>query len=534
MMNKLLLLATSVALTCFTSQTYAQAPVLGKSSSFALFTTDGAVSNTGLSHLTGNIGTNNGSSTNFGNVDGVMHDADGTTAEAAADLTVAYNQLNAVIPNYFPSPLLGNGQVLLPGTYAIGQSATLNNILTLDGQGNEDAVFIFQIQGSFSSSAGAQVLLTNGALACNVFWKIEGLVDLATNTNMKGTIVANNAAIILNSGASLEGRALSTTGAVTVAGVTVTTPLGCGTPILTGPTPPELNTVVCYTIFSGNGEVTNSGISFVTGDVGSNTGLTTGFQEDNVDGTIHLNPDTSTAQCAEDLDDVYAYINTLPIDIELLYPAAFGQELVLTPHTYLMDAATVLNGTVYLNAQDNVDAVFVIKINGAVSTSTYASVVLQNGAQAKNVYWKIDGATNLNDYTDFKGTVIGNNGAVILNTGATVEGRILTTSGGISTFSIDAKMTPGCNTLGINDNATTKMSAQLYPNPFTSSLNIIMGGLDSRSSELTIYNTLGVLVLKTILIETTTTIPMDLATGIYYYRITGKDGSQQSGKLISK
>ena len=277
-MNKFLLLAASVAV-MFVAQSYGQAPVLGTSSGFALFSTNGAVSNTGLSQLTGNVGTNNGSSTNFGNVDGVMHDGDGATAQAAIDLTVAYNQLSASVPNYFPDALLGNGQILTAGTYAIGQSATLNNTLTLNGQGNENAVFIFQVQGSFSSAAAAQVVLTNGALACNVFWKIEGLVDLAANTVMKGTIIANNAAIIFNSGVVLEGRALSTTGAVTVSGVTVRTPLGCGSPTLTGPAEPPHNTVLCYTVFSGNGEVTNSGVSFVTGDVGTNVGLTTVFKQ---------------------------------------------------------------------------------------------------------------------------------------------------------------------------------------------------------------------------------------------------------------
>ncbi len=532
-MNKILLLATSVAIFCITIQTHAQAVVFGESASFALFSTDGAVSNTGLSQLTGNVGTNNGSSTNFGNVDGVMHDADGTSANAAADLTIAYNELNAAIPDYFPAALLGNGQVLVPGTYSIGQSATLDNTLILDGEGDANAVFIFQVQGSFSSSAGAQVFLTNGALACNVFWKIEGLVDLATNTEMKGTIVANNAAIILNSGASLEGRALSTTGAVTVSGVTVRTPLGCGTAVLTGPVAPELNSVACYTVFSGNGEVTNSGVSFVTGDVGSNMGLTTGFQAGNVVGTIHEIPDTSTAQCALDLNNVYDYLNTLPVDIELLYPAAFGQDLVLTPHTYLMDAATVLTGTMSFNAQGNADAVFVIKINGAISTSTYASVVLLNGAQAKNVFWKIDGATNLNDYTEFKGTVVGNNGAVILNTGVAIEGRVLSTSGGITTFGIDAQMTPGCDALSINDNTTTTKSVEFYPNPFKSSLNVKMNGFDSNSAELTIYNTMGVIVLKTTITEMTKSIPMNLSTGIYLYELNSKDGLQQRGKLLA-
>ena len=239
-MKKLLLLATTVATMCLGTM-HAQAPVLGTSSNFALFSSNGAVTNTGMSIITGDVGTNNGAATNFGNVNGVMHDADGATAIAAADLIIAYNQLNAAIPNFFPAALLGNGQTLTAGTYSIGQTASLNNTLTLDGGGNPNSVFIFQIGGAFSSAANSQVVLTNGAKACNVFWKIEGLVDLATNTAMKGTIVANNAAIILNTGVSLEGRALSTTGAVTVAGVTIAKPLGCGTPVLTGPAQPVLN-----------------------------------------------------------------------------------------------------------------------------------------------------------------------------------------------------------------------------------------------------------------------------------------------------
>jgi len=531
-MYKFLRLAASVAVLFFADQTHSQAPVLGTSSTFALFSTNGAVSNTGLSHLTGNVGTNNGSSTNFGNVDGVMHDADGTTAIAAADLTIAYNQLDAAIPNFFPAPLLGNGQTLNAGTYAIGESASLNNTLTLDGQNNADAVFIFQIEGAFSSAAAAQVLLINGALACNVFWKVEGLVDLATNTLLKGTIVANNAAIILNSGVVIEGRALSTTGAVTISGATVRTPLGCGSPILTGPIAPVLNQVACYTVFSGNGEVTNSGISFITGDVGTNVGLTTGFQEENVTGTIHENPDSSTAQTALQLGNVYTYLNTLPVDIELLYPAAFGNNLVLTPHTYLMNAATVVNGMVYLNAQQNPDAVFVIKIVGALSTSTNAAVILQNGAQAKNVFWTIDGATSLNDFSNFKGTIIGNNGAVILNTGVTIEGRILTTNGGVSTFGISAQMTPGCEALGL---VTTEQSiVQFYPNPFKAEINISISDFESGTTDLRIYNIVGELVLKTTLNQAVTNLPVNLPAGMYCYIMTGADGAQRTGKLISQ
>lgn len=259
-MKKILQGAVMSALMCFASQVIAQAPVLGSAANFALFSSNGAVSNTGLSHITGHVGTNNGSSTNFGNVDGVMHDSDGATAAAAADLIVAYNQLNAAIPNFFPAPLLGNGQTLTAGTYSITQSTVLDNTLILDGGGNANSVFIIKVGGAFSSTSGAEVILTNGALACNVFWKVEGLVDLGTNTKIKGTIVANNAAIVFNSGVSLEGRALSTTGAVTVSGVTVVKPQGCGSVVLTGPAQPVLNSVACFTIFTGSGTVNNTGV----------------------------------------------------------------------------------------------------------------------------------------------------------------------------------------------------------------------------------------------------------------------------------
>lgn len=537
-MNKKLLIIMPLAmatLLLLPNLANAQSPALGTTKDFALFSSNGAVSNTSLSHLTGNVGTNNGSSTNFGNVDGVMHDSDGATAIAAADLILTYNQLDAAIPTFFPAPLLGNGQELNPGIYFIGANASLDNTLTLNGQGDANSIFIIQIEGAFSSSAGSQVVLTNGALACNVFWKVEGLVDLATNTVIKGTIVANNAAIIFNTGVLLEGRALSTTGAITVSGVTVTTPVGCGSVELTGPVAPPLNTVACYTIFSGSGSVVNTGVTFVTGDVGTNVGLTTGFEAENVTGTVHANPDVSTAQCAEDLNGVYTYLNVLPTDIELLYPADFGNDLVLTPHTYAMNGATVLNGKVYLNAMGDENAVFVIKINGALSTSTYAAVELINGAQAKNIYWKVDGAVDLNDYTEFKGTLICNNGAMIINLGTTLEGRALSTTGGVSTFSINATATPGCTVLGNPEVSIAAVSAKLYPNPFTNTLNIeIDAAFHNSQSELNIYNGVGALVYQKTLTDSTTSIPIGFTSGIYFYKVTSDKGTIQSGKLISK
>ena len=515
---------------------FGQAPTLGTSANFVLFTSVGAVTNTGISHLTGNVGTNSGSSTGFGNVDGVMHDGDGTSGQCAADLTLAYNQLNNTIPTFFPASLLGNGQILNAGVYSIPSVATLNGDLTLDAQNNPNAVFIFKIEGAFSSAANSQVKLVHGAQACNVFWKIEGLVDLATGTIMKGTIVANNAAISINTGAILEGRALSTSGAVLVDGILSYKPIGCGSVILNGPTAPNLNSTICYTIFSTNGSVSNAGVTYATGDVGTNVGLTTGFDALNVTGMIHPIPDTSTAAAASDLLTAYNYLNVLPFDIELLYPAQFGNDLVLTPHTYLLNAATVLTNTVYLDAQNNANAVFVIQINGALSTSTYAKVLLVNGAQAKNVYWKIDGAVLISDYSQFKGTIICNNGAVDLLTGVSLEGRAMTTTGALSVAAITSTMTVGCATMGVNQNVASSEMVNFYPNPFSKVLNVNLNAASNLNEvQLYVYDVYGREVYTTTINDLITQLDMSkLSSGVYFYKINSLNKTIQFGGLIAK
>ncbi|MEO8759718.1 MAG: ice-binding family protein, partial [Bacteroidia bacterium] len=471
MKNKLFIGITAVTLLASSKNTFAQAPNLGTVSNFVLFSTNGAVTNTGISHITGNVGTNSGSSTGFGNVNGGMHDGDGTSAQCSADLLTAYNQLAGTTATLFPANLLGNGQVLTPGVYSVSDAATINLVLTLDAQTNPNAVFILKIQGSLSTNANAKIKLVNGAKACNVFWQVEGLVSMAAGTTMRGTVIANNAAINMNTGDTLEGRALSTAGAVTLDGLFAYTPIGCGSPVLSGPTAPNLGAAACYAIFSANGAVSNSGTSYITGDVGSNSSSPTGYNSLNVTGTIHTIPDGSTAQCATDLLNAYTYVNALTPDIELLYPAQFGNNLVLTPHAYLLNAATVFTDTLYLDAQGNANAVFIIKINGALSTSTYSKVILTNGAQSKNVFWKVEGAVGINNYSVFRGTIICHNGAMgAINTGVTFDGRALTTTGALTTTAVQvvATMIPSdCATAAIKSYNELNNVVKVYPNPFT-------------------------------------------------------------------
>ena len=539
MKTKLLISLTTVFLFLMNFSSFGTSINLGTAADYVLFSTNGSLTNTGISQLTGNVGSNNGSSTGFGNVNGVMHDQDGSSAQCAADLLIAYNQLNSAIPTFFPSSLLGNGVTLIPGIYSVSGASTLNRDLTLDGKNDPTSKFIFQLNGSFSTSAESKVRLINGARACNVFWKVEGLVSIAPGTFMRGTVIANNAAVIATTRDTIEGRLLSTAGAITIDGTLAYTPVQYGAPLLTGPNAPDLKSAECFTLFTSDGPVENTGVSHIDGSIGTNVGSVTGFNPLFVTGFLHPIPDGTTAQCSADLLRAYNFLNTIPDDIELLYPAQFGRNLVLTPHTYIMKAAATFTDSLYLNALGNPDAVFVIKINGALTTSTYSKVLLINGAQAKNVYWKIEGAVNINNYSVFCGTIVCNNGALgAINAGVILNGKALLTTGALSTASITTIMPAICTLTGIAsvENGNTNPIITFAPNPFRDYTTISLNDASKNITyDLNVYNEVGMVVINSKITNSVTTLKTGmLHTGIYFYKVSDNGKLIQSGKLISQ
>lgn len=537
MKKRILYSIAAISLLLIPKIIFSQAPNLGSAADFVIFSTNGAILNTGTTHVTGHVGTNNGSSTGFGNVNGMMHDENGTSAQAAVDLLIAYNDLNGAIPDFTPAPLLGNGDILTPGVYSITGATTLNLDLLLDGENDADAVFIFQIAGPLSTNAHSKVKLLNGTQACNVFWKVEGLVDMATGTTMRGTVIVNNAGINMNSGDTLEGRILTTNGAITLDGVSANLPIGCGSPTLLGPSAPLFGEAGCYGVFSSDGPVENLGITTVNGDVGANVGLTSGFDPLLVSGTIHAIPDGSTNQAAIDLLVAYNYINTLSHDIELLYPAQFGANLVLTPHTYVLNAATSLTDTVYLNARGNSNAVFVLKINGALETTSYSKVVLMNGALAENVYWLVNGAVNIQNNSIFNGTIV-SQGAITIYSGATVNGNILCGVGAIETNAITAaaEIPSDCGTIvSVTELSSDNESISMYPNPFQHTFTIHVKDVHAmNTAQFTLYNALGSEVVTKTLRNATTMIETgSIPSGIYFYRLISSNQEIHTGRLIA-
>lgn len=211
--------------------TIAQAPDFGTATGFALYTSDGAVTNTSVSSIAGNIGTNAGAITGFDGsttVNGNFYTQDDTTAKAAIDLLTAYYQLfntPTTIPGH--AALFGT-EVITAGVYGIGGAGSVNGNLTLDAENNANAVFIFKFAGAFTVGAGSTILLSNGALAGNVFWIVEGAISMAANIIMKGTLIAHDAANSLGTSSDLEGRMYSTKGAVNVNTDVITKPTSGG------------------------------------------------------------------------------------------------------------------------------------------------------------------------------------------------------------------------------------------------------------------------------------------------------------------
>ncbi|WP_441246456.1 ice-binding family protein [Kitasatospora sp. McL0602] len=108
------------------------------------------------------------------------------------------------------------GRTLDPGVYKATSSINLTGTLTLDAHGDPNAVWVFQIGSTLITASDSHVLLTNGAAPCNVFWQVGSSATIGTDTTFVGTIMTL-ASIGMNTGASLDGRALAqTAGSVTL------------------------------------------------------------------------------------------------------------------------------------------------------------------------------------------------------------------------------------------------------------------------------------------------------------------------------
>ena len=230
----------------------AAAPNLGVASTFAVFGGGAGITNQGTSTaITGDMGTTGASTMitgfhssvfsyaetplNVGAVNGSVYTnaPQGTVVDfatataAAADALTAFNDLASRPDGTDPGAGQLGGLTLLPGVYKSASGAFLitGSDLTLDGQGNADAVWIFQMASSLTVGtplASRSVILVNGAKASNVYWQVGSAATIngAGGGSMAGTIIASAGITFSTAGnatlTTLNGRALGLFAAVTM------------------------------------------------------------------------------------------------------------------------------------------------------------------------------------------------------------------------------------------------------------------------------------------------------------------------------
>ena len=214
------------------------------------------VTNTGSSVIDGDVGVSPGTAiTGFppGSYTGTEYAGDAVAATAQADAAIAYNAAAGLAPTVLTGTDLG-GLTLTPGVYSFSSSAQLTGTLTLNGEGDPNAVFIFQIGSTLTTASASDVNLINGASGANVFWQVGSSATLGTTTELVGTIDAY-ASVSFDTGANIAcGRAIALTGAVTLQGDDIGTG-GCDTPP-GGSTVPEPSTWAMMLVgFAGLGFV---------------------------------------------------------------------------------------------------------------------------------------------------------------------------------------------------------------------------------------------------------------------------------------
>jgi hypothetical protein len=195
---------------------------LGSAAPFSVLA-GSTVTNTGPTTMFGDLGLYPGTSvTGAPQVLGQTHVDDAVAIEAKNDLTTAYNDAASRPSNGSAGTDL-SGQTFTPGVRTASSSLLLSSgSVTLNAQGDPNAVFIFQVGSTLITGSNTTVSLINGAQACNVFWQIGSSATLGTGTRFVGTIMAS-ASITANTDATIHGRLLAQTAAVTLEDNTITT-----------------------------------------------------------------------------------------------------------------------------------------------------------------------------------------------------------------------------------------------------------------------------------------------------------------------
>lgn len=149
-----------------------------------------------------------------GVVTGSINVGNPAAEKAHADIAAAYAEIVARPGGVLLDGALA-GTTLTPGLYRTAGAASNTTTLTLDGEGDPNAVFVFQINGALANAAASRVLLINGAQASRVFWQVNGAGSVGAGSEFVGTMIATDA-VGIGAGTLVNGRAFALNGAMTL------------------------------------------------------------------------------------------------------------------------------------------------------------------------------------------------------------------------------------------------------------------------------------------------------------------------------
>lgn len=191
------------------------------------------------------------------------------TTTVSSDLASLRTYLKSLAATSTSHPLtFGSGEILKAGVYDIDGAGSIAGTLYIDAENDASAIFVIRCSAAFSTGASAVLQLINGAKASNIFWLAVGAVSLGATNTFKGTIIGD-AAIAVGDTGNVDGKLLSIAGAVSFTNITLLAPMQSSI---------NIHSLSSFSAFTSLGAVSNTGVSEIYGDIGTNGGAITGFE----------------------------------------------------------------------------------------------------------------------------------------------------------------------------------------------------------------------------------------------------------------